>query len=93
MVLHGSISPGKRRVILKQPAHWDPVHAREPLLLAATASYIGEGFDCPALDTLFLCSPSSSESIITQNVGRIMRDLPGKQRSRYTTTPTPECPC
>jgi hypothetical protein len=78
MVLHGSISPGKRRVILKQLADWDPVHAREPLLLAATASYIGEGFDCPALDTLFLCSPSSSESIITQNVGRIMRDLPGK---------------
>ena len=48
------------------------------MLLAATASYIGEGFDCPALDALFLCSPSSSESIITQNVGRIMRDLPGK---------------
>jgi superfamily II DNA or RNA helicase len=78
MVLHGSISPGKRRVILKQLADWDPVHAREPMLLAATAGYIGEGFDCPGLDTLFLCSPSSSESIITQNVGRIMRDLPGK---------------
>jgi superfamily II DNA or RNA helicase len=78
MVLHGSISPGKRRVILKQLADWDPVQAREPMLLAATASYIGEGFDCPTLDTLFLCSPSSSESIITQNVGRIMRDLPGK---------------
>jgi superfamily II DNA or RNA helicase len=78
MVLHGSISPAKRRAILKQLADWDPVHAREPMLLAATASYIGEGFDCPALDTLFLCSPSSSESIITQNVGRIMRDLPGK---------------
>ena len=78
MVLHGSISPVKRRVILKQLADWDPAHAREPMLLGATASYIGEGFDCPALDTLFLCSPSSSESIITQNVGRIMRDLPGK---------------
>jgi superfamily II DNA or RNA helicase len=78
MVLHGSVSPGQRRVILKRLADWEPAHTREPLLLAATASYIGEGFDCPALDTLFLCSPSSSESIITQNVGRIMRDLPGK---------------
>ncbi len=64
--------------MLKQLADWDPARTHEPLLLAATASYIGEGFDCPALDTLFLCSLSSSESIITQNVGRIMRDLPGK---------------
>jgi hypothetical protein len=78
MVLHGSVSPGQRRAILRQLADWDPARTREPLLLAATASYIGEGFDCPALDTLFLCSPSSSESIITQNVGRIMRELPGK---------------
>ncbi|HEX5303175.1 MAG TPA: DEAD/DEAH box helicase family protein [Streptosporangiaceae bacterium] len=84
MVLHGSISPGKRRVILKQLADWDPVHAREPMLLAATASYIGEGFGCPALDTLFLCSPSSSESIITQDAGRIMRDLPGENDGRGT---------
>jgi len=78
MVLHGSVSPGQRRAILRQLADPDPAHMHEPLLLAATASYIGEGFDCPALDTLFLCSPSSSETIITQNVGRIMRDLPGK---------------
>ena len=78
MVLHGSVPPGQRRAILKQLADWDPARAREPLLLAATTSYIGEGFDCPALDTLFLCSPSSSETIITQNVGRIMRELPGK---------------
>ena len=78
MVLHGSVSPAQRRALLRQLADWDPARTREPLLLAATASYIGEGFDCPALDTLFLCSPSSSESIITQNVGRIMRDRPGK---------------
>jgi len=78
MVLHGSISPGQRRAILRQLTDLDQARTHEPLLLAATASYIGEGFDCPTLDTLFLCSPSSSESIITQNVGRIMRDLPGK---------------
>ncbi len=77
-VLHGSIPPGKRRVIPKQLAGRDPAHAREPVLLAATASYIGEGSGCPALDTLFPCSPSSSEPVITQDAGRIMRDLPGK---------------
>ena len=62
------------------------------MLLAATASYAGEGFDCPALDTLFLCSPSSSESIITQNISGSMRDLPGKTTVKVPTTPTPKCP-
>jgi superfamily II DNA or RNA helicase len=78
LILHGAIAPKQRRTILERLETWNPDRTQPPLLLVATASYIGEGFDCPALDTLFLCSPVSSEPLITQYVGRIMREHPGK---------------
>ena len=33
----------------------------EPLVVVATGQYLGEGFDCPQLDTLFSPSPSPSK--------------------------------
>ena len=72
MVLYGSLKPAERRAVHERLAE------DRRLLLVATDRYIGEGFDCPKLDTLFLAFPISARQRIIQYVGRILRDQPGK---------------
>jgi superfamily II DNA or RNA helicase len=75
-VLHGQMKTRERREITERlGGHTtdDP-----PLLLVGSSSFIGEGFDCPALDTLFLAAPISFKNRLVQNIGRVTRAHPGK---------------
>ena len=57
----------------------NPSESHSPLLVVATGHFVGEGFDCPALDTLFLAGPVSFKGRLVQYAGRVLRAHPGKQ--------------
>ncbi|MEI9983887.1 MAG: DEAD/DEAH box helicase [Aliidongia sp.] len=74
IVLRGGMSNAERRV--SESALQDSV-GQERLILA-TGRYIGEGFDDPRLDTLFLTMPISWKGTLAQYVGRLHRKHDGK---------------
>jgi superfamily II DNA or RNA helicase len=53
-----------------------------PLTLIATGKYIGEGFDEPRLDTLFLTMPISWKGTLQQYAGRLHRLCENKREVR-----------
>lgn len=57
----------------------NPSESESPLLVVATGHFVGEGFDCPGLDTLFLAGPVSFKGRLVQYAGRVLRTHPGKQ--------------
>ncbi len=74
-VLVGGIGARARKQVLNELV---ATAGGPPLLLVGTGPYIGEGFDCPALDTLFLAAPIASKGRLVQYVGRVLRPYPDK---------------
>ncbi|MCK5591281.1 MAG: hypothetical protein KAI72_04930, partial [Candidatus Pacebacteria bacterium] len=78
-VLHGGLKAKRRREILDE--FKSDSNGQQKALLA-TGSYIGEGFDDPRLDTLFLTMPISFKGKIVQYAGRLHREHQGKKEIR-----------
>ncbi len=76
MALTGGRGAKESGEIFKQIA--DTPHD-EQLTLIATGRYIGEGFDAPRLDTLFLTMPISWKGTLQQYAGRLHRLFDGKK--------------
>jgi superfamily II DNA or RNA helicase len=69
-VLRGGRTEHQRRTIAERMA---AVRESEERLILATGRYLGEGFDDPRLDTLFLTMPISWKGTLAQYAGRLHR--------------------
>ena len=63
-----------------------------PFVLLATASLLGEGFDMPELDTLFLAMPISFKGRLIQYAGRLHRISEKKKSVRIYDYAEPDYP-
>ncbi|MFW6281655.1 MAG: helicase-related protein [bacterium] len=74
--LTGKLTDKERKVIREKLRN---VPDYENILIIATGKYIGEGFDYPRLDTLFLTFPISWKGRLQQYAGRLHRLYEGKK--------------
>jgi len=70
--LHGQMGKRKRGEVVEGLA------AGTLQAVVATGSLVGEGFDAPNLNTLFLATPVSYGGRVVQYLGRVSRTAPGK---------------
>jgi superfamily II DNA or RNA helicase len=74
-VLRGGMGKRARTAVAAALSSRDPDGG---IVLVATGSYLGEGFDWPELDTLFLAFPLAFKGRVVQYVGRLLRTHAGK---------------
>jgi len=70
--LHGRLPKWERTDVVEDLA------AGDLAVVVATGSLVGEGFDAPRLDTLFIATPVSYGGRVIQYIGRVSRTAPGK---------------
>lgn len=75
-LMTGNNSKKEHKKILEQMHQVDKA---ESLILIATGSLVGEGFDFPRLDTLFMATPVSFRGVVEQYAGRLNRDYADKE--------------
>jgi superfamily II DNA or RNA helicase len=78
-VLKGGL--GKKQIKAIMEAIQD-IPSHENKVILATGKYLGEGFDLPSLDTLFLVFPFSWKGMLVQYTGRLNRVSHGKNEIR-----------
>lgn len=71
----GTTSTKSRRETLER---LENIPREESLVVVATGRYVGEGFDYPRLDTLFLVLPIAWKGKVAQYAGRLHRNYPAK---------------
>src|SRR5207253_3278885 len=79
VVLRGGMVKKQRQAAAARLATIPPEEGR---VILATGKYVGEGFDDPRLDTLFLTLPVSWRGTIAQYAGRLHRLYDGKREVR-----------
>lgn len=84
VVLKGGMGAKQRATAIRRLT---PSDSDSPLLVVATGHFLGEGFDCPPLDTLFLAGPVSFKGRLVQYAGRVLRAHPGKADRRSARLP------
>ncbi len=75
ITLFGTASAKLRRETMDR---LQAIPQNEQLVIVATGKYVGEGFDYPRLDTLFLALPIAWKGKVAQYAGRLHRNYPGK---------------
>ena len=73
--LVGADSAKEKRLALQ---NLQSIPTSESLVIVATGKYVGEGFDYPRLDTLFLTMPIAWKGNVEQYAGRLHREYAGK---------------